>query len=242
MSVAGLVGGGSIPRPGEVSLAHRGVLFLDEMPEFPRSSLEALRQPLEDGRISVCRAQRSVSFPASFTLIGAMNPCPCGFLGDTRRDCECATGLVDRYRARLSGPLLDRIDIHVEVPALGYRDLLRSKQGEPSADVRDRVVRARAVQIDRANTNGGPRRNRGFEAEPTNAALGPDGLRRFVSLDARCRTLLERAVDALGLSARAHDRVLRVARTLADLEGEDRVRSEHLSEAIHYRTLDRPVA
>jgi magnesium chelatase family protein len=237
VSVAGLVGGGRGPRPGEVSLAHHGVLFLDEMPEFPRGTLEGLRQPLEDGRITICRASRTLSFPADFLLVGAMNPCPGGFRGDPRRDCGCGDDLVGRYRSRLSGPLLDRIDLHVEVPPLGYRDMLGGAPGESSAAVRKRVVRARAIQRRRC----GPSAlvGRGGRWEPCNARLSPEQVRRQIEIDADGRLLLERAVQGLGLSARAHDRILRVARTIADLEDEPRVLARHLAEAIHYRTLDR---
>jgi magnesium chelatase family protein len=237
-SVAGMVGGGTLPRPGEVSLAHRGVLFLDEMPEFSRASLEALRQPLEDGRITLCRAQRTLSFPAAFTLVGAMNPCPCGYRGDPRRDCRCDGRGLERYRARLSGPLLDRIDLHVEVPAVGFREMFGGPGGESSRAVRERVTRAREIQIARIDGNSGQGRPR-FGHEPCNGRLDSAGVRRWARPDAAGRGLLESAVDNLGLSARAHDRILRVARTLADLEGADGLRSCHLAEAIHYRVLDR---
>ncbi|MGD8374620.1 MAG: YifB family Mg chelatase-like AAA ATPase [Acidobacteriota bacterium] len=238
VSVAGMVGGGALPRPGEVSLAHRGVLFLDEMPEFGRTALEALRQPLEDGRITLCRAQRTLTFPAAFALVGAMNPCPCGFRGDPRRDCRCDARGIERYRSRLSGPLLDRIDLHVEVPPLGFREMIHAPAGEASAPVRARVVRAREIQAARFEGDGQAARGNGRH-DPTNARLGREALGRWAALDAAGRRLLESAMETLGLSARAHDRVLRVSRTLADLDGADAVRARHLAEAIHYRVLDR---
>ena len=224
---AGLVGGTSVPRPGEVSLAHHGVLFLDELPEFRRHVLDALRQPAEDGEVALTRAGRTVAYPAKFMLVGAMNPCPCGFRGDPRRACRCTLGDLSRYRRRLSGPLLDRIDLHVPVPAPSAAALLAAGSGEPSAPVRERVSRARRFQLER---RGAP-----------NAQLRGQLLRRHAAPDAEGRALLSSAVDRLGLSARAHDRILRVARTIADLEGAEAVRSCHLAEAIQYRALDRPM-
>ncbi len=232
-STAGLVGGGSVPRPGEVSLAHNGVLFLDELPEFRRDALEALRQPLEEGRVTVVRARSRLSFPARFALLAAANPCPCGHLGDPRFDCRCTPPLVERYRARISGPLLDRIDLQLEVPALTLRELRggRSGQGgEPSEKVAARVAAARALQQERF----GP-----ATPTPVNAAMTAGEMRRFCSLDPPGRALLDRAFEALGLSARALDRIVKVARTIADLDGGGPVRPAHLAEAIQYRTLDR---
>ncbi|HEX7180706.1 MAG TPA: YifB family Mg chelatase-like AAA ATPase [Thermoanaerobaculia bacterium] len=232
ISTAGLIGGGSSPRPGEASLAHNGVLFLDELPEFRRDTLEALRQPLEEGHVTVVRVRAHLQFPARFSLLAAMNPCPCGHLGDPRYDCRCPPPLVERYRGRVSGPLLDRIDLHVEVPAVSLREL-RSGPGEPTEAVARRVAAARAIQLERF----GP-----AASTPVNAALGPEALRRFCQVDPAGRGLLDRAFEKLGLSARALDRILKVARTIADLAGSDAVRAPHLAEAIQYRSLDRRVA
>jgi magnesium chelatase family protein len=227
VSVAGLVGGGPNVRPGEISLAHNGVLFLDELLEFARPALEALRQPLEERSISVVRARRNVTFPADFMLVAALNPCPCGHLGNRLRTCTCSGIAINRYRAKLSGPLLDRIDMHVEVPAVPYRDLALGGPGESSAVVRERVEIARERQRQR-----GPRPNaRLTSAELTaSSTLDPDGHR-----------LLERAVERLALSARAIDRVRRLARTIADLDASASVRAPHVAEALQYRFLDQPV-
>lgn len=231
ISDAGLVGGTSVPRPGEVSLAHHGVLFLDELPEFRRHVLEALRQPTEDGEVTVARAGRSVTFPALFTLVGAMNPCPCGYYGDRKRACHCTPHELLRYRQRISGPLVDRIDLHVDVPAVPPTVLSGAGGGETSADVRQRVVRAREQQASRIGTRGAR----------VNARLRGAALRRFCTPDEGGKRILAAAVEKLGLSARAHDKVLRVARTIADLEGSEAVRSAHVAEAIQYRGLDRPL-
>jgi magnesium chelatase family protein len=230
VSDVALVGGGSIPRPGEVSLAHHGVLYLDEMPEFPRSALEALRQPLEDGIIMISRSSMTCSFPAKVILIGALNPCPCGYLTDRSGRCQCSPVQVQRYRARLSGPLLDRIDLHVDVPAVQYQEMTRGESGETSRDVRDRVQRARDIQNERFRDHTGIY---------CNAHMRHRDIRRFCPLDAECMGLLERAMAGMGLSARAHDRILKVARTIADLAGEPALTPAALSEAIQYRTLDR---
>jgi magnesium chelatase family protein len=216
-----LVGGGSAPRPGEISLAHRGVLFLDELPEFRRDVLETLREPLESGRVSISRAGRQAEFPAAFQLVAAMNPCPCGWLGHASGRCRCSTDEVARYRGRLSGPLLDRIDMHVEVPPLSRDELLAQPAGEPSAPVRGRVARARAVAVDRQRM--------------PNAMLEAGALDRHAALDDAGRALLSTAIERLALSARAVPRLLRLARTIADLAGEPRVAAVHVAEAVGYR-------
>ncbi len=229
ISTAALIGGGSVPRPGEASLAHCGVLFLDELPEFRRDTLEALRQPIEEGFVTVARTRARLRFPARFALLAAMNPCPCGHLGDPRHDCRCTPPLVDRYRGRVSGPLLDRIDLHVEVPAIGLAEL-SAGPGEPTATVARRVADARRLQSERFG-RGAP--------SPFNAAMGPETVRRHAAPDAAGQRLLDTAFERLGLSVRAVHRILKVARTIADLAGSDRVRAPHVAEAIQYRSLDR---
>jgi magnesium chelatase family protein len=229
VSDAGLVGGSNIPRPGEVSLAHHGVLFLDELPEFRRHVLDALRQPAEDGEVCIVRAARAVRYPAQFMLVAAMNPCPCGWYGDPKRACRCTLFELERYRRRISGPLLDRLDLHVDVPAVPPSALPGAGSAEASRVVRERVLAARARQ--------GERRGRG--GARVNARLKGAALRRACPVDDAGRRLLTSAVEKLGLSARAHDRILRVARTIADLEGSESIRTAHLAEAVQYRALDR---
>ncbi|MCY7346751.1 MAG: YifB family Mg chelatase-like AAA ATPase [Pyrinomonadaceae bacterium] len=230
VSQAGLIGGGSIPKPGEVSLAHLGVLFLDELPEFDRNVLEVLRQPMEDKQVTISRAATSLTFPSSFMLVASMNPCPCGYFG-SQRECQCSPLQIQRYVGRISGPLLDRIDIHIDVPAVNFKEL-RGKGvavGDSSATIRARVIEARDVQLARFSGEG----------VFSNSAMSPTQIRKFCAIDAESENLLERAMLKQGLSARAHDRILKVARTIADLEGCENIQPTHLSEAISYRSLDR---
>ncbi len=230
ISDAGLIGGGAVPRPGEVSLGHNGVVFLDELPEFQRNVLEVMRQPLEEGSVTIARAAISVTFPARFMLAAAMNPCPCGFFGDPTRECHCSPPQIQRYVSKISGPLLDRIDIHIEVPAVKYKELRGEHVAEDSAGVRERVIRARARQLER------------FAGEKkiyANAQMPPKLIRKYCQVSAEGEKLLENAITRLGLSARAHDRILKVSRTIADLNDAADVQPQHLSEAIQYRTLDR---
>jgi len=225
VSDAGLIGGGSgTPRPGEVSLAHNGVLFLDELPEFPRNVLEMLRQPLEEASVTLARAQMTLSFPSRFMLVAAMNPCPCGFHGDATRECRCTGAIIQRYLSKISGPLLDRIDIHIEVPAVPYKELRGRDDGAATAEIRERVMRARATQQGRGGYN---------------AHLPSQALRKLCALDEPGERTLEMAVRRMGLSARAHDRILKVARTIADLGGAESVSAKHVAEAVQYRSLDR---
>ncbi|MBC7254484.1 MAG: YifB family Mg chelatase-like AAA ATPase [Chloroflexi bacterium] len=228
ISQAGLVGGGHWPRPGEISLAHLGVLFLDELPEFGMRTLEVLRQPLEDKAVTISRATGALSFPANFMLIGAMNPCPCGYYGDPTHECTCSRGLIESYQKRISGPLMDRIDIHVEVPAVDYEKLSSRALGEPSAAIRARVEAARQKQQAR------------FEGTNlhANADMGPAEVRKFCELDEAGRGLIRAAMRQLGLSARAYHRVLKLARTIADLAGEERIQAAHVAEALQYRRRD----
>ncbi len=242
ISDAGLIGGGMIPRPGEVSLAHNGLLFLDELPEFPRNVLEVLRQPLEDGTVSIARASMSLEFPARFMLAAAMNPCPCGYFNDKSRECMCTPPMIQRYVSKVSGPLLDRIDIHIEVPAVEYRELRGGQAGESSAAIRERVMRARATQ--RQRFEAGQERTNGTakgaaRAVFANAQMSSRQIRIFCELNSDAERMLERAMQQQGLSARAHDRILKVARTVADLAGEREIGVRHIAEAIQYRTLDR---
>lgn len=227
VSTAALVGGGKYPRPGEISLANRGVLFLDEMAEFRRDALEALRQPLEDGTVTVSRVHSSVTFPARIMLVASMNPCPCGFLGDPERECGCSPLQVQRYLQRLSGPMLDRIDLHIDVPRLTFGELEQTQPGESSADIRSRVQRAREIQ---ARRFGGP---------VCNAEMTPAQIKKYCRLDSEATGLLRTAFDRLQLSARAHNKIIKVARTLADLAESEHIGVEHVAEAVQYRSMER---
>src|SRR5271169_669275 len=231
ISDAGLIGGGAVPRPGEVSLAHNGVLFLDELPEFPRNVLEVMRQPLEDRNVTIARASMSLSFPAAFMLAAAMNPCPCGYFNDKSRECHCTPPMIQRYVSKVSGPLLDRIDIHIEVPAVQYRELRGGAASESSAAIRSRVLAAREIQRERFT--------KASEKIYSNAQMSTRQIRAFCELGPDAERLLERAMQQQGLTARAHDRILKVARTIADLEGAPSITVPHIAEAIQYRTLDR---
>jgi magnesium chelatase family protein len=230
ISDAGLIGGGAVPRPGEVSLGHNGVLFLDELPEFQRNVLEVMRQPLEDGQVTISRAALSVCFPSRFMLAAAMNPCPCGFFGDPTRECHCTPMQIQRYVSKISGPLLDRIDIHIEVPAVKYKELRGNGHVEPSEAVRERVIRAREIQL---------RRYAGEKGVYANSQMPPKLIRKHCEIGAEGEKPLENAIQRLGLSARAHDRILKVARTIADLDSAEDIAPRHIGEAIQYRTLDR---
>ncbi len=229
ISEAGLVGGGSVPAPGEISLAHNGILFLDEMPEFARRTLEVLRQPLEDHCVTISRAMGSVKFPARLMLVAAMNPCPCGYRGDPKKQCNCTPMQIERYMGRLSGPLLDRIDIHIEVPPVPFRELKDDTQGTSSAAMREEVLAARAIQAER------------FSDAPNsvNGTMRPPQIRKHCKLATDAEELLRMAMDEMGLSARAHDKILRISRTIADLDKSEQIAAHHLSEAINYRSLDR---
>jgi magnesium chelatase family protein len=242
ISDAGLIGGGMIPRPGEVSLAHNGLLFLDELPEFPRNVLEVLRQPLEDGTVTIARAAMSLSFPARFMLAAAMNPCPCGYFNDKSRECMCTPPMIQRYVSKVSGPLLDRIDIHIEVPAVQYKELRGGASAEGSAEIRTRVLAARELQharfaLDSARAK--PTARSASKAIFANSQMSTQQIRTYCELSSDAERLLERAMQQQGLSARAHDRILKVARTLADLSAEVDISVKHIAEAIQYRTLDR---
>ena len=230
VSEVGLVGGGSNPLPGEISLAHNGVLFLDEVPEFKRSTLEVLRQPLEDGKVTISRARLSVDYPARFMLVASMNPCPCGFLSDETRECVCNAASINRYRNRLSGPLMDRIDMHVEVPPVPVEKLGQEKCGDESSAIRKRVIAARCRQKERFEAGSGIH---------ANAQMGAKQVRRYCKLDPEGSALMKSAVAHLGLSARAFHRILRVARTISDLAGDSRISVSSVAEAIQYRSLDR---
>lgn len=232
ISDAALVGGGTVPRPGEISLSHHGVLFLDELPEFARDVLEVLRQPLEDGRVTISRSKLSVDYPANFMLVCAMNPCPCGYYTDPTKECTCTPPMIQKYMAKISGPLLDRIDLHIEVPAVKYKELSSKEGGETSEKIRARVTEAREIQ--RMRFAG----RRGLFA---NADMQSKDIREFCKIDAQGEELLKMAITKLGLSARAYDRILKVGRTIADLARSSDIRPEHLGEAIQYRSLDRTI-
>jgi magnesium chelatase family protein len=242
ISDAGLIGGGMMPRPGEVSLAHNGLLFLDELPEFPRNVLEVLRQPLEDGAVTIARAAMSLSFPARFMLAAAMNPCPCGYFNDKSRDCMCTPPMIQRYVSKVSGPLLDRIDIHIEVPAVQYKELRGGAAAEGSAEIRARVLKARERQHARFLESGARTDGSTLAASRAvfaNAQMTTKQIRTHCELSSEAERMLERAMQQQGLSARAHDRILKVARTIADLDATEGIAVKHIAEAIQYRTLDR---
>ena len=232
ISDAGLIGGGQRPKPGEVSLAHNGVLFLDELPEFKKHVLEVLRQPLEDRQVTISRAVSSLTYPASFTLIAAMNPCPCGYFSDPSHECRCTYAQVQKYRSKISGPLLDRIDIQVEVPAVSFREIKQNVAGETSDSIRERVIKARNIQIARLKGSG----------IYNNAQMNSRQLKQFCPLDSKALALLETAIEKLGMSARAYNRVIKISRTIADLEGLENISASHISEAIQYRNMDRKEA
>ncbi len=229
ISDVALIGGGQIPRPGEVSLAHHGVLFLDELPEFKRSVLEVLRQPLENGTVTVSRAVATVVYPAQFVLVSAMNPCPCGYYGDSRHQCTCTSGMITRYRSKVSGPLMDRIDIHIEVPAVPFRELSQENTGERSDKIRERVIKAREIQLSR------------FKEDKifANGQMKTRHIKKYCKLSEDAHSLLDTAMQRLGLSARAYSRILKVSRTIADLDNSPDIKGHHIAEAIQYRTLDR---
>ncbi len=228
VSNAGLAGGGTNPRPGEISLAHKGVLFLDELPEFHKDTLDMMRQPLEDAQVTISRVSGTVTYPAEFMLVCAMNPCKCGWYGDPSGKCTCSEASVNNYRSRISGPLLDRIDIIIEVPSVNFEDLRRRKEAEPSAEIKQRVNRARERQHKRFGEFSGM----------CNARMGPEQLRTYCKLDEASETLMQQAFDAFGLTARSYDRILKVARTIADIEGSTQISAEHIAEAIQYRTVE----
>ena len=230
ISDVALVGGGTFPQPGEISLAHNGVLFLDELPEFRRTVLEVLRQPLEDRIITISRAKFTVDYPANFQLIASMNPCPCGYHNHPEKECSCSSGMVQKYLSRISGPLLDRIDIHIEVVPVKYDKLSGNLNAEKSAAIRERVIKARNIQAERYA---------GYPGIYTNSQITPSLQRRFCHLNEAGSRLLKTAMDVRGLSARAYDRILKTARTIADLDGSQNIEANHIAEAINYRNLDR---
>lgn len=231
ISDVALIGGGQIPKPGEVSLAHNGVLFLDELPEFKRNVLEVLRQPIENGEVTVSRAAASITYPANFMLVAAMNPCPCGYLSDAKHQCTCTPGQIHRYRARVSGPLLDRIDIHIEVPSVPYKELSAEHSGEKSENIRARVIKTRNIQLERFKN----------DKIYSNGQMKTRHIKKYCKLNSDAHLLLENAMHKLGLSARAYARILKLSRTIADLDTAEEILPHHVSEAIQYRTLDRGV-
>ncbi|HQJ75941.1 MAG TPA: YifB family Mg chelatase-like AAA ATPase [Bacteroidota bacterium] len=232
ISDAALVGGGQVPRPGEISLAHFGVLFLDELPEFARNVLEVLRQPLEDSHVTVSRSKLSIDYPANFMLVCAMNPCPCGNYGNPNQECTCTNQQIQKYISKISGPLMDRIDIHIEVASVKYKELSDKRHGEPSSMIRERVIKAREIQRKRFEN---------YKSVFTNADMQSKEIREFCKLDDKCEILLNNAMTKLGLSARAYSRILKVSRTIADLDSSDNIRADHISEAIQYRSLDKNI-
>jgi magnesium chelatase family protein len=230
ISDVALVGGGASPQPGEISLSHHGVLFLDELPEFKRTVLEVMRQPMEERKVTISRARMAIDFPASFMLVASMNPCPCGFYNHPEKQCSCPPGLVTKYLNKISGPLLDRIDLHVEVTPVAFSQLSSLQPAEPSVSIRKRVIEARAMQSARfANQDG----------IHANAQMNAREIRKICALEADSHDLLKKAMERLNLSARAYDRILKVSRTIADLDGEEAIKTVHVAEAIHYRNLDR---
>jgi len=231
VSDAGLIGGGTIPKPGEVSLAHHGVLFLDEFPEFNKNVLEVLRQPLEDGMVTIARVQSTLTFPAQFMLAAAMNPCPCGYYTDPSKECTCTPHQIQKYLSKISGPLLDRIDLHIDVPALKWKEISDTEPSEPSAAIRERISQAREIQQKRFTGEG----------LYCNAQMTTTQLRKYCGLDEPSQSLLKNAMEKFGLSARAYDRILKVARTIADLDAEESIKAAYIAEAIQYRNLDRSV-
>ena len=228
ISNAGLIGGGSSPKPGEISMAHKGVLFLDELPEFRKDTLDLMRQPLEDGKVTISRVSGAVTYPAEFMMVCAMNPCKCGWYGDPSGRCSCSDRAVEAYRGRISGPLLDRIDIVVEVPSVHFEDLRRRAEAEPSSQIKARVDAARTLQQERFKDNG----------SMCNARMGPEEMRRYCNLDDGCAALMKQVFETMGLTARSYDRILKVARTVADLEGSSNIKMQHLAEAIQYRAVN----
>lgn len=241
ISDAGLIGGGSIPGPGEISLAHHGVLFLDELPEFKRSALEVMRQPLEDGEVTISRSAGKITLPCAFMLVAAMNPCPCGYMGDPKRECRCAPPMVQRYRARISGPLLDRVDIHVEAPAVAFSDMRDSQPGESSASIKNRIDAAREIQAQRFGLEKQSPINATPRYTTCNARMGPSEVEKTCLISSDLERLLQQAMEQMGLSARAYHRILKVARTIADLAQSESIQANHLLEAIQFRCLDRRV-
>ena len=229
ISNSGLIGGGRIPKPGEISLAHYGVLFLDELPEFRRDILELLREPLEDGKITISRVASTLTYPSKMMLISSMNPCPCGYYGSEDRKCSCTQDQISKYMNKISGPLLDRIDIHIEVKSVKFDELSNNNLEEPSEIIKQRVNRARSIQINRYKNDG----------IFSNSELTPELIKKYCKLDEEGKKILKNAFESLGFSARAHDRVLKLARTIADLDGKENITSNHIAEAILYRNLDR---